>query len=160
MSDALPFLSSFHTVEEGWIDFNGHMNMGYYTVLFDRCADEAFKTMGFGPDYRATRNLTTFSAEFHIRYLREVKRGDRLRSSFYLLDHDPKRFHSFQELYHSDGWIAATGEGLTLHVDITGPRVVPMPGDVATRVAAMAAAHATLPRPDGIGSRIGIPGRG
>lgn len=160
MPDAQPFLSAFHPVEEGWIDYNGHMNMGYYTVLFDRCADEAFEEMGFGPGYRATRNLTTFSAEFHIRYLREVKLGDQLRSSFYLLDHDGKRFHFFQQLYHSDGWIAATGEGLTLHVDLNGPRVVPMPEDVAARVAAMAEAHAALPRPDGIGRRIGLKPKG
>jgi len=160
MSDAAPFLSSYHAVEEAWIDFNGHMNMGYYTVLFDRCADEAFAEMGFGPDYVAARNLTTFSAEFHIRYLREVKLGDRVRSTFYLLDHDEKRFHSFQELYHKDGWLAATGEGLTLHVDLGGPRVTPMPDDVRTRVEAMAHAHATLPRPDGVGRKIGIRHKG
>ncbi len=160
MSDAAPFLSSYHAVEEAWIDFNGHMNMGYYTVLFDRCADEAFAEMGFGPDYVAARNLTTFSAEFHIRYLREVKLGDRVRSTFYLLDQDEKRFHSFQELYHKDGWLAATGEGLTLHVDLGGPRVTPMPEDVRSRVKAMAQAHAALPRPDGVGRKIGIRHKG
>jgi len=156
MPDATPFVSSFHRVEEGWIDYNGHMNMGYYTVLMDRCADEAFAEMGFGPGYVAARGLTTYTAEFHIRYLREVKLGDRLRSTFHLLGHDEKRFHSFQELYHEDGWCAATGEGLTLHVDISGPRVAPMPSDIAERVAAMATAHAALPRPDGVGRRISL----
>ena len=155
-----PFRSSLHRVEEGWIDYNGHMNMGYYTVLLDRCADEAFAEMGFGPDYAACRGLTTYTAEFHIRYLREVKLGDRLFSTFHLLDHDAKRFHSFQELYHEEGWLAATGEGLTLHVDLSGPRVVPMPEDIAARVAAMARAHAALPRPEGVGSRIGIRRKG
>jgi len=160
MSAATPFLSGFHAVEEGWIDFNGHLNMGYYTVLFDRCADEAFAEMGFGPAYVAERGLTTYTAEFHTRYLREVKLGDRLRSSFYLLDHDEKRFHFFQELFHEDGWCAATGESLTLHVDMSGPRVAPMPEDTAARVAAMARAHAALPRPEGVGSRIGIRRKG
>ena len=155
-----PFRSSLHRVEEGWIDYNGHMNMGYYTVLLDRCADEAFAEMGFGPDYAACRGLTTYTAEFHIRYLREVKLGDRLFSTFHLLDHDAKRFHSFQELYHEEGWLAATGEGLTLHVDLSGPRVVPMPEDIAARVAEMAQAHAALPRPEGVGSRIGIRRKG
>jgi acyl-CoA thioester hydrolase len=136
MSDATPFLSGFHEVEEGWIDYNGHMNMGYYTVLMDRCADEAFARMGFGPAYAAGRGLTTYTAEFHIRYLREVKLGDRLRGNFYLLDHDEKRFHFFQELFHEDGWCAAA------------------------RVAGMARAHAALPRPEGVGSRIGIRRKG
>jgi len=156
MSDAAPFLSSLHAVEEGWIDYNGHMNMGYYAVLMDRCADEAFAEMGFGPAYAAARGMTTYTAEFHIRYLREVKLGDRLYSSIHLLDHDAKRFHFFQELFHEDGWCAATGESLTLHVDMSGPRVAPMPDDIAARVAAMARTHAALPRPEGAGSRIGI----
>jgi len=160
MSDARPFQSSFHRVEEGWIDYNGHMNMGYYTVVMDRCADEAFAKMGFGPCYVAERGLTTYTAEFHIRYLREVKLGDRLRSSFLLLDHDEKRFHFFQELFHEDGWCAATGESLTLHVDMAGPRVAPMPEDIAARVTEMARAHAKLPRPEGVGSRIGIRRKG
>lgn len=156
MPDPAPFLSAFHTVEAGWIDFNGHMNMGYYTVLFDRCADEAFAEMGFGLNYLKERNHTTFTAEFHTRYLREVKLGDRLRSTFHLLDHDEKRLHAFQELFHTEGWLAATGESMTLHVDLDGPRVAAMPQDVLTRVRTMARAHARLPRPEGVGSRIGI----
>ena len=79
-----------------------------------------------------------------------------MRSSFWLIEHDDKKFHSFQELYHQDGWLAATGEGLTLHVDLSGPKVVPMPSDIRTRVAAMASAHAQLPRPDGVGAKIGL----
>ncbi len=160
MSKPMPFFSSFHEVEEGWIDYNGHMNMGYYTVLIDRCVTEAFIEIGFGPDYLAARGLTTYAAELHIRYLREVKLGDRLRGSFQILDHDDKSFHFFQELLHEDGWCAATGESLTLHVDISGPRVAPMPADIAARVAEIARAHAALPRPEGVGSRIGIRRKG
>lgn len=160
MTTPVPFMSSPLRIEPGWIDFNNHLNMGYYTVLFDRAADEVFAEFGFGPEYVARANNTTFAAEFHIRYLREVKPGDTLRSSFWLLDHDEKRFHTFQELYHEDGWLAATGEGLTLHVDLDGPRVAPMPDANLARVRAMAQAHARYPRPDGIGAQIGIRRKG
>ncbi|QYX58166.1 thioesterase family protein [Roseovarius sp. SCSIO 43702] len=157
MTQPAPILSSWLEIEPGWIDHNNHLNMGYYTVLFDRAADEVFERFGFGPDYVKTRNHTTFSGEFHLRYLREVKLGDRLRASFWLIDHDAKRFHTFQQLYHEDGWISATGEGLTLHVDLDGPRVTPMPPEIEARVAAMAREHAAWPRPDGVGRRVGIP---
>lgn len=156
MSQPAPFMSSLLEIEEGWIDFNNHLNMGYYTVLFDRAADQAFESLGFGPDYVASRNHTTFAAEFHIRYLRELKLGDRVRASFWLIEHDDKKFHGFQELYHEDGWLAATGEGMTLHVDLSGPRVVPMPEDIHARIEAMAAEHAKLPRPEGVGAQIGL----
>lgn len=149
-------MSSFLEIEEGWIDYNNHLNMGYYTVLFDRAADELWDELGFGPDYVARSNHTTFSAEFHVRYMREVKFGDRLRSSIYIVDCDEKRFHTFQELYHEDGWISATGEGLTLHVNLDGPKVAPMPEDIRARIEAIAAAHARLPQPDGVGRSIGL----
>ncbi len=157
MPEPKPFMSTWHEIEPGWIVYNNPLNMGYFTVLFDRAADEVFEQFGFGPDYLNRTNHTTFSGEFHLRYLREVKLGDKLRSSFYLIDYDEKRFHTFQELYHEDGWISATGEGLTLHVDLTGPKVAPMPSDILDRVSAMQRAHADLPRPDGVGRRIGIP---
>ncbi|MEB8385944.1 thioesterase family protein [Rhodobacteraceae bacterium KMM 6894] len=149
-------MSDLMDIQPGWIDYNGHLNMAYYTVLFDQAADQVYPLLGFGADYAATRKLTTYVAEFHVRYLRELHLGDRVRSAFYMIAHDEKRFHSFQQLYHEDGWLAATGEGLTLHVDMTGPKVVPMPAEIEARIATMQAAHATLPRPDGIGRTIGI----
>jgi acyl-CoA thioester hydrolase len=150
-------MSDLLEIDPAWIDFNNHMNMGYYTVLFDRAANQIFAQLGFGPDYVAARGLTTYAAEFHLRYLRELKLGDRVRASFRILDFDTKRFHSFQELIHEDGWLAATGEGMTLHVDLSGPKVVPMPADILSRVSSMAATHAPLPLPEGAGHSIAIP---
>ncbi|MEO1284815.1 MAG: thioesterase family protein, partial [Pseudomonadota bacterium] len=66
------FMSDFFDIETDWIDYNNHLNMGYYPVLFDRASDQAFSEFGFGPDYVAQTNHTTFSAEFHVRYLKEV----------------------------------------------------------------------------------------
>ncbi len=152
------FLSDYFKIKPDWIDYNNHLNMGYYPVIFDLASDQVFDTFGFGPDYIATTNHTTFSAEFHVRYLKEVKLGDRVRSSFWIIDHDEKRFHTFQELYHEDGWLAATGEGLTLHVDLSGekPKVAPMRDPVLGRIRAMAAANAAMPQPEGVGRKIGI----
>lgn len=156
MSQPAPFLSSVMTVVPEWIDYNGHMNMAYYNVLFDRCADEAYAILGFGPDYAATRGHTTYSAEFHLRYVRELHEGDRVRVRFHLVDHNDRSFHSFQEIHHEEGWLAATGEALALHIDMSGPRVAPFPDDIAARVKAMAEAHAALPRPQGIGRSIAV----
>ena len=46
-----PFVSSVMTVEPAWIDYNGHLNMAYYNVLFDRAVDEVFELLGCGADY-------------------------------------------------------------------------------------------------------------
>ncbi|THD73335.1 thioesterase [Thalassobius vesicularis] len=156
MPHKAPFLSSVMEVLPEWIDYNGHLNMAYYNVLFDRGVDEAFILMGFGPDYAATRQHTTYTADFRVRYLREIHVGNKVRVGFQLLATDQKKFHFAQWLYHEDGWVSATGEGVTLHVDMSGPRVVPYPPDVAKKVNAMLEAHSHLPVPNFVGLPIGI----
>jgi acyl-CoA thioester hydrolase len=142
-----PFRSSVRTVRPEWIDYNGHMNMAYYSVIFDEAADEIYPDIGFGPEYRKT-GFTTYTAEFHICYLRELHLDDAVTVTLQLIDFDEKRFHTYQEIWHEDGWCAATGEAMGLHIDQSGPRVAPMPEPVLTRLRALHDAHKDLPRPE------------
>ncbi|MBL8584834.1 MAG: thioesterase family protein [Rhizobiaceae bacterium] len=151
-----PVLSPPLDIESAWIDYNGHLNMAYYGVLFDRGSDDAFAAMGMTLDYVRTRKLTIYTAEVHVRYLRELHLGDRVVVSYQLLDHDAKRLHAYQEIRHVDGWLAATSEILSLHIDQAGPRVAPFPADILAAVEAMFSEHKRLPTPQGIGKPIGI----
>ena len=38
--EAAPIRTSTRTVPPEWIDYNGHMNVAYYTMAFDQAADE------------------------------------------------------------------------------------------------------------------------
>lgn len=153
---SVPFVSSIMQVEKGWIDYNGHLNMAYYNVLFDRCSDEALDLLGMGAAYAHNRKLTVYTAEVHVCYVRELHLGHRVTVSFQLLDHDDKRLRVYQELRHVDGWLAATSEYLALHVDMSGPKVAPFPADIMANVDAMRADHAALPMPERAGRAIGI----
>ena len=51
-----PFVGRLQKVEDQWTDYNGHFNMAYYNVLFDRAGDEVFAALGLGPDYVKERN--------------------------------------------------------------------------------------------------------
>ena len=155
-----PFVSSIMTVEPQWIDYNGHLNMAYYNVLFDRAVDEAYELIGVGFDYLKRHKHSTFTAEAHVRYLRELNEGDPVRVTFQLLDYDAKRIHYFEQLFHAaEGWVSATSENMTLHVDMTAKKVAPFPDLVMRSLAAMKAAHARLPRPEAAGRRIAMPER-
>ncbi len=104
-----PFVSSVMRVDPGWIDYNGHLNMAYYNVLFDRAVDEAYELIGCGPAYLQQSRHSTFTAETHVRYLRELHADDPVRVSFQLIDYDLKRIHYFEELRHAEeGWLSAT----------------------------------------------------
>ena len=155
-----PFVSSVMRVEPQWIDYNGHLNMAYYNVLFDRAVDEAFEMLGVGVSYLKRTNHSTMTAEAHVRYLREIHEGAPVRVHFQLLDYDAKRMHYFEELLHAEeGWLSATSENMSLHIDMAAKKVAPWPANVLDRFAQMKAAHAKLPVPDGVGRKIAMPTR-
>jgi acyl-CoA thioester hydrolase len=150
-----PFVSSLMAIKPEWIDFNGHLNMAYYNVLFDVACDEVYADIGFGPEYQKT-GYTTYVAEFHVCYLRELKLGDQVNVTFQVVDFDEKRIHTYQEILHRDGWVAATAEGMVLHIDQSGPRVAPMPDHILRGITAQATPPGGLPDGARVGRRIGI----
>jgi acyl-CoA thioester hydrolase len=154
---AAPFVSSVMRVEPGWIDYNGHLNMAYYNVLFDRAVDEVYEVLGLGLDYVKATRRSTFTAEVHVRYLRELLVDAPVRVTFRLLAFDLKRMHYFEELFHAEeGWLSATSENMALNVDLAVKKTAAFPDNVMARLAGMKAAHDTLPIPDGVGRRISM----
>jgi acyl-CoA thioester hydrolase len=153
-----PYICSVMQIEQDWIDYNGHLNMAYYNVIMDRSIDELFAVLGMGPNYLKARNGSTMTAECHVRYLREVHLGDPLQVTAYVIGADEKRLHTFEELRHAtEGWVSATSENMTLHMDMNARKVAPFPSDIAERIRAVADAHAKLPRPDGLGRNVALP---
>src|SRR4030081_816225 len=156
----MPFLSSVMQIEPQWIDYNGHLNMAYYNVMFDRAIDELWLKLGIGPGYRNERNGSTFTAENPRRYLREIHLGDPMQVSVLLVDANEKRLHTFEELRHAtEGWLSATSENMTIHIDMAARKTAPFPPDIRARVQALADAHSAIVRPEGIGRRVAMPSK-
>jgi len=151
-----PVIAPARGLDPAWLDYNGHLNMAYYNVLFDKAVDRVFELIGCGPGYLAARNMSFFTAEAHVCYLRELKSDAIVVTSVQVLDFDLKRLHLFEELRHVDGWLSATSETLLLHVDLEGPRSAPMPDDIFAKVSQMAEAHKGLPQPEQAGRSIRI----
>jgi acyl-CoA thioester hydrolase len=164
MSFPAPFDRFRGEVLPEWIDYNGHMNLAYYTVLFDQATDILFDELGLGLDYRQERKLGTFVAETHNLYERELLVGAGVRVATQIIAIDEKRMHIGHEMFALDGGPnasqrAATQELMFLHVDLAARRVSPFPPDMYARVTAAAAAHAALPRPQWAGRHIAMPQR-
>jgi acyl-CoA thioester hydrolase len=134
--------------------------MAYYNVMFDRAIDQLWLEFGLGPAYVKERHGSTFTAECHVRYLREIHLGDPVQVWVWLLATDDKRLHTFQELRHAtEGWVSATSENMTLHIDMSKRKVAPFPSDIRARIEAVAEAHGAVPRPEGIGRSIAMPSK-
>jgi acyl-CoA thioester hydrolase len=155
-----PFLSSVMQIEPQWIDYNGHLNMAYYNVMFDRAIDELWLKLGIGPGYMKQRQGSTFTAECHVRYLREIHLGDPVQISILLVAADEKRLHTFEELRHAtDGWLSATSENMTIHIDMGARKTAPFPPDIAARIRVLANAHSSIARPEGLGRKVEMPSK-
>ena len=140
-----------------WIDFNGHFNAGHYAVVFDEAIMPLLSYLGLTEEHRKRHNVTTFGLEAHITYERELVLDDPIRVSGHVLDHDAKRIHGIQMMYHAEtGALAATSEFISMHIDRATRRSAPMAPELLERVSAVAQAHRTLDRPPQVGRVIGV----
>ena len=153
-----PFSAHAETVRPEWIDYNGHMNVAYYVLVFDHATDVLFDALGLGLAYRQANDHTLFMVESHILYSREVAAGDRLRIESRVLGVDGKRLHFGHEMFHAvGGWRAATIELMAVHVDLATRRTAPFLPDRRQAIEQAAAAHASLPTADWVGRHVALP---
>ena len=152
-----PFSGARERVRKEWIDYNGHLNVGYYHVAFDAASDHFFDFLGLTAGFREQNQGSTFALESHLNFLREVKEGDSLRFEARLIDFDAKRIHFYMEMLHADeGYLAASYESLSAYVSMATRRTAPMPAALLDRLAAVRAAHSVLPRPWQLGHAISV----
>lgn len=159
MQIVMPFEGHRDIVRPEWIDHNGHMNMGYYMVVFDLATDAFFALCGLSDAHREREQITTFALEGHINYLAEVREGDPLSFRTWLVDFDEKRIHYFHEMLHAEeGYRASTNELMSLHVSRRTRRAAPMHADLQERLRAIQAAQLAsgLDLPAEIGRSIGL----
>ncbi len=145
-------------VQPGWVDYNNHLNDGYYTVIFSDATTALMAHIGLGPKEREATGNTLFTVEMHTNYLLEVKGGTEVRVDTQILGHDAKRLHVFHTMHRgSETEPVATNEQMLLNIDMNGPKSAPFLPNVAAKIAAIAADQAGLPRHKNAGRAIGLP---
>lgn len=157
IDDAGWFDSGRAVVRPEWIDYNGHMNVGYYVVAFDRATEAVCVHLGIGEAYRRRADATMFVVEAHVTYDREVLEGAPLEFRTRLVGHDAKRLHLLHRMFHAgEGYLAATNELLCLHVDLARRRAAPLPEEALERIRELAGRHAGHGPTEGVGRAVGI----
>ena len=135
-----------------WIDHNGHMNAGYYMVAFDDATGPWHEYLGIDDTYRSKNSRSTFSIEGHITWERELPVGAPIRIEGQLLGYDDKKTHAFFRLFHEEeGYLSATHELLSIHIDMELRRSTPFPPQIETRLRAVMDEHSGFERPAGAG---------
>ncbi|MEK9723750.1 MAG: thioesterase family protein, partial [Rhodospirillaceae bacterium] len=91
MPDAQPLDLHRETVRPDWVDYNGHMNVAYYVLVFDHATDVLLDHIGLDAAHRTATGNSVFVAEAHVTYDQEVMEGAALRVTTQVLDTDAKR---------------------------------------------------------------------
>lgn len=139
-------------VEPEWIDLNGHMNVAYYVLAFDKATDHFLERINLGWSYLKNDNGSTFTAEMNVSYVNEVHLDAPLVFTTQLIGFDDKRVHYFHQMFHAEeGFLAATNECLILHVDMAVRKVAPIPIGQIALLQEMKDSQAHLPPPNRLG---------
>jgi acyl-CoA thioester hydrolase len=153
----LPLMQTAVAAE--WLDYNGHMNDAAYAHVFSRAIDRFAELVGLTEDNRRTTHRTIYTLQIMLHYFKEAKLGEPLAVVGQLIDHDAKRFHVFAEMtLGPDGPRLAATEQVLICVDQSAPvpRVSEWPAPVLAGFAALAQAHAGLPRPVEVGRPVAM----
>ena len=119
---------SFHIsnqiIKKEWIDYNNHMNMAYYVLVFDDVWEIMLEKFLMGEKSAKSSNRSTMVVETHTTYNNEVKLGDEVEINLSFFDHDKKRLHYKMEMVDkSSKKLSATLEMLSLYINLDKRKV-------------------------------------
>ncbi|MBT5562815.1 MAG: thioesterase-like protein [Rhodospirillaceae bacterium] len=144
-------------VDADWVDYNGHMNVAYYVLVFDHATDAMLELLDMGADYRERTDSSDFVIESHVSYLSEVVKEDPLQVTSLLLGFDDKRLHLFHHMYHRQSeQLCATIELMLVHVDMKSRRSAKFPGHVKENLRTFTENQQPFELPSQCGAVIGI----
>jgi acyl-CoA thioester hydrolase len=111
-------------IKKEWTDYNNHMNMAYYVLVFDQIWEIILEKFKMGEQSAKTKKMSTMVVETHTTYNNEVKEGDEVEINLTFFDHDKKRLHFKMEMIEkSSKKLSATLEMLSLYIDLNKRRV-------------------------------------
>jgi acyl-CoA thioester hydrolase len=140
---ALP-LTGEKTIPAEYLDFLGHMNVMWYTHLFNEATFAFYDSFGFGVDYHTNSGNGSMALTQHVSYLREIRIGDHITIRTRMLGYSEKRFHYIHFMLRDDARLSATMEILGIHTDMSTRRASPLPPVVTAAFDELLAEHSKL----------------
>ncbi len=111
---------STEKIKKEWTDYNGHMNVAYYVLIFDlNAAELLMNKFNMGEKSAKETNKSTMVVESHITYNQELLEGDEVDLNLIYFNHDKKRLqYKFEMIHKTKKYLASTIEILSLYVDL------------------------------------------
>ena len=111
-------------IKKEWTDYNQHLNMAYYVLIFDKAWEVILEKFNMGESSAKTTKMSTMVVETHTTYNNEIKQNDEAEIVLTFFDHDKKRLHFRLEMYEKKSkTLSATIEMLALYIDLNKRKV-------------------------------------
>ena len=118
------YLKSEKIIKE-WVDYNNHLNMAYYVLIFDQACEVILEKFKMGAESAKTENRSTMVVETNTKYISEIEEGNEVDVMLTFFDHDKKRLHLKLEIIEKENKkISATIEWLSLYVNLETRKVI------------------------------------
>ena len=117
------YLKSEKIIKE-WVDYNNHLNMAYYILIFDQACEVLLEKFKMGAESAKTEKRSTMVVETNTKYISEVKEGNEVDTMLTFFDHDKKRLHLKLEIIEKKTKkVSASIEWLSLYVNLETRKV-------------------------------------
>ena len=111
-------------IKSEWTDYNKHLNMAYYVLVFDQAWEILLEKFGMGETSAKTTGMSTMVVETNTKYLNEVKEGETVNVNLTYFDHDMKRLHLKMEMIsQKNNKLSASMEWISLYIDLSKRKV-------------------------------------
>ena len=145
------------TVLSDWVDYNGHMNVAYYVLIFDHATDLLLNYVGLDEKHRNMTSESVFVVESHITYTQEVLEGAKVEIEILVLDIDDKRLQVFMTMREAGSSVpAATIEIMMLYINLNTRKSTAFSTQIKLELSHLKEKHSLLIPPSQIGRRIGF----
>jgi len=146
------------SIQPEWLDYNDHMNVAYYLLIFDQAEEGLFESLNLGESSAKNRGMSWMVLENHITYDGELGLGKEVEVRMRMLDFDHKRLHLYLEMHTlgEDSCLASTLEQMVICADLKQRKSANFPEDVVAKIQDLAGTQSELLLPKNIGRTIAI----
>ena len=120
----MPVYLKSQNIIKKWVDYNNHLNMAYYVLIFDQALEVILEKFKMGAKSAKTEKRSTMVVETNTKYINEVQEGIVIDIFLTFFDYDKKRLHLKMEMVEKKTKkISASIEWLSLYVNLETRKV-------------------------------------
>ena len=153
-----PIILPEQEVLNEWLDYNGHMNVAYYTLAFDKSLDIFLEDLlGIGESHAYKNNQGPFVVQAHYHYLNEMRLNEKFHVRLFVVDCDKNKMHLCMEMYSLfQEKVIAVVEQVLINVNLKLRKSEPYPPWAFEKLIKLKNTHKNASLPSAFGKSIGL----